>query len=131
MQPDNGSRRLPVMLKRHNGQKANPGVQRTVAKTGAWSDHWLETSRTVAEREAQLKANSAWKPCCGSVSALILVGWIRTLIQEGKNDPQKRKSIYILCFEVLDVLFLRAGGFFCSLDVLHGDLEINVMQVFI
>jgi|LakMenEpi03Aug12_release.lakeMendotaPanAssembly.Ray.scaffolds.fasta_scaffold391801_1 hypothetical protein len=29
------------------------------------------------------------------------------------------------CFEVLDVLFLRAAGFFCSLDVIHGGLEEN------
>jgi hypothetical protein len=61
-------------------------------RTLAWSEHWLETSRTVAEREAQLKTNSVWKPCCGSVSALILVGWIRTLIQEGKNTHKKEKS---------------------------------------
>ncbi len=38
---------------------------------------------------------------------VILVGWIR--IQEGKSDPQKKKSYKISCFEVL----LRTEGFSC------------------
>jgi hypothetical protein len=29
--------------------------------------------------------------CCGSGYALILVSWIRILIQEDKNDPKKLK----------------------------------------
>jgi hypothetical protein len=33
-----------------------------------------------------------------------------------KNDPQKSEEMY--CFEVLDVLSLRDGGFSCTLDVL-------------
>jgi hypothetical protein len=45
--------------------------------------------------------------CCGSGSALILVGWIRIRIQKDKNDPQKWKKLQEISwhFEVLDVLF--------------------------
>jgi len=49
---------------------------------------------------------------------------------EGKKDSQKR-SEEISCFEVVDVLFLRARGFSCSMDVLHGGLGINVLQFLI
>jgi hypothetical protein len=37
----------------------------------------------------------------------------------GRMDPE------IVGFEVLDALFLRTEGFFCSLDVLYGDLGIS------
>jgi hypothetical protein len=62
--------------------------------------------RAVAKRKTQLKANSVWKPCCGFVSTLILVGWIRTLIQEAKNDSQKKKKMkcWMFSFEDLELL---------------------------
>jgi hypothetical protein len=57
---------------------------------------------------------------------------IRIQIQEGKNDPQKYKKIKrFSCFEVLDVLFLRAEGFFCVLDVLYRGLGIGKLQFLI
>jgi hypothetical protein len=52
--------------------------------------------------------------------------WIRIWIQEGQNDPTKSKEF--LCFEVLDVLFLRAEGFSCSLCGLYGDLRISKLH---
>ncbi len=36
------------------------------------------------------KRDRSGKRCCGSGSALSLIGWIR--IQVSKNNPQKRKS---------------------------------------
>ncbi len=51
--------------------------------------------------------NFKWQPrCCGSGSAVILEGWIRSL-------------------KVMDVLFWKAGGFSFSWNVLHGSLGIN------
>jgi hypothetical protein len=48
-------------------------------------------------------------------SALILVGWIRIWIQEGKNDPQKYKKFRNFMFELLAVLLhSRAEGFSCG-----------------
>ncbi len=49
---------------------------------------------------------------------MILVGWIRIWIQEGKN----RKREEILSFEVLDVLY---WGLYSSLDVLYEGLGIS------
>jgi hypothetical protein len=58
-----------------------------------------------------------------------LSGWVRIRIQKGKNDPQNiERSKEFACFEVLDVLFLRAKGFSCSLCVLNGGLQISKLQ---
>jgi hypothetical protein len=45
--------------------------------------------------------------------------WAR--IQEGKNDPQKKK-IEISCFDARYSLW-EAGGFPCSLKAAHGGLR--------
>ncbi len=55
--------------------------------------------------------------------------WIR--IQQSKNDFQKKFYVLCLCFEVLDVLFLMAEGFSCSLDVLYGGLGISKLFFFL
>jgi hypothetical protein len=67
---------------------------------------------------------------CFAFDALFWI-WIRIRIDigrldadpntGGKKDSQKI-SQEILCFEVLDVFFLRASS--CSMDVLHVGLEI-------
>jgi hypothetical protein len=44
---------------------------------------------------------------------------------------KNRKSTEFSCFEVLDVLFLRAEGFSCSLGVLYGGLGISKLQFLI
>jgi hypothetical protein len=54
--------------------------------------------------------------------------WIRIRIGTGFNQISGSGSVFeirngqnikkISCFEVLDVLFVRAEGFFCNLDVL-------------
>jgi hypothetical protein len=83
---------------------------------------WAATARTASQAAAKWRLSAGKKPyiiCCTvktSVvdpdphwSALILVIWIRIRIQEGKNDPQKRKiknSEEISYFEMLDV-FLK------------------------
>jgi hypothetical protein len=41
------------------------------------------------------------------------------------------KNLEILCFEVLSVLFLRAEGLYCSLDVLYGGIGIGRLQFLI
>jgi hypothetical protein len=54
-----------------------------------------------------------------------LVGWIPIRIQEGKNDPQKKrkgKKFQVLKYRMFS--FERAEGFSCSLDVLYGGLDI-------
>ncbi len=63
-------------------------------------------------------------------SAVILVAWIRIRIgnakpdQGGQKGPTKiEESKKVSCFGVLNILFLRVEGFFCSLDVLHGRLR--------
>jgi hypothetical protein len=63
-------------------------------------------------------------------SAVILVAWIRIRIGNGKPDQGGQKgptkiveSEKVSCFVVLVVLFLRAEGFFCILDVLRGRLR--------
>jgi hypothetical protein len=64
--------------------------------------------------------------CFGS--ALILVGWIRLRIQEGKNDPKKlgkREDSSAGCS------LLRAEGFSCGLDVLCGGLVISKLEFLI
>jgi hypothetical protein len=48
-------------------------------------------------------------------------------IQEGKNDPQNQKNVKN--FHVLK--WLRAEGFSSSLDVLYGDLAVNLFQILI
>jgi hypothetical protein len=69
-------------------------------------------------------------------SAVILVAWIRIRIgnakpdQGGQKGPTKiEESEEVSCFFVLDVLFLRAEGFFCSLDFLHGRLRYKKIMV--
>ncbi len=62
--------------------------------------------------------------------------WIRInlscWIQEGKNDPQYRKSRDFTCFDVLNVLFRGLNeGFSCSLCILYGGLRISKLQVLI
>ncbi len=42
-----------------------------------------------------------------------------------------RKNTEFSCFEVLDVLFLRAEGFSCSLGVLYEGLGINKLKFLI
>jgi hypothetical protein len=53
--------------------------------------------------------------------------WIR--IQESKEERRptrkKEKSEEISCFEVLDVLFGGAGGFYCSLKALRRAIRIK------
>jgi hypothetical protein len=54
------------------------------------------------------------------------------LFQEGENDTHKKKKIVLKntsYFDVLDVLFLEAGGFSCSFEVLHGGLRIIISNV--
>jgi hypothetical protein len=55
--------------------------------------------------------------------------WIR--IQEGKNDPQKRKNLINLVFSSAECSLLRAEGFLCSLDVSYGSLGISKLQFLI
>ncbi len=63
-------------------------------------------------------------------SALILgrLNPIRIRIQVGKNDTES-EEMYLLFWNV-GFRLLRREGFFCSLDVLHGVLGINIMQFF-
>jgi hypothetical protein len=50
----------------------------------------------------------------------------------GQKGPTKiGKNLEFSCFEVMDVLFLRAEGFFCSLEVLYGGLGIGELQFLI
>jgi hypothetical protein len=45
----------------------------------------------------------------------------------GHKRPTKVEKIFeSSCFEVLDGLFLRAEGFFCTLDDLYGGLGIGI-----
>ncbi len=46
-------------------------------------------------------------------------------IQEGKNDPQKKKKFRNLMFWSVGCSLLRAEGFFCYLEVLYGGLGIG------
>jgi hypothetical protein len=48
-----------------------------------------------------------------------------------KCSTKKGKSEEICCFEVLDVLLLRATGFFCSLNFLQEDIKIKILQFLI
>ncbi len=43
---------------------------------------------------------------------------------------KKRKIKETLCFEVLDVLFVGAGGFSCSLKALLGGVRIKVLNFY-
>jgi hypothetical protein len=43
---------------------------------------------------------------------------------------RKRKIKETLCFEVLDVLFVGAGGFSCSLKALLGGVRIKVLNFY-
>ncbi len=67
--------------------------------------------------------NHSCTQCCGFGSGWVLVVRIR----RAKNYLQYKicKLKKICWFEVLDVLF-EAGGFSCSLDVLHGQQGINI-----
>jgi hypothetical protein len=58
-------------------------------------------------------------------SAMKLVVWIR--IPEGKRTIKCEKNSI---FEVLDVLFLRTGGFSCSLVILHAIFDIKKYEFF-
>jgi hypothetical protein len=53
------------------------------------------------------------------VPGLIWVSWLRIRSMRLKMTRQNRKVKKFSIFEVLDV-FLRADGFSCSLDFLHG-----------
>jgi hypothetical protein len=55
--------------------------------------------------------------------------WIWT--QEDINTHKNLKKLIISFFEVLGVLFLRAEGFSCVLDVLYGGLGINKLHFLI
>jgi hypothetical protein len=57
---------------------------------------------------------------------LNFVGWI----QEGKNDPQKEKKLRFMIGSA-GCSLLRAEGFSCSLDVLHGGLGISKLKFMI
>jgi hypothetical protein len=48
-----------------------------------------------------------------------------------KLPTKTEKSKDLSCFAVLEVLFLRAQGFFCSLGVLYGCLGISKLHFFI
>jgi hypothetical protein len=52
-------------------------------------------------------------------------------MQNGKKTHKIRKSEEISCFEVLDVLFRRAEGFSCPLDLMYGGLGINKLNFLI
>ncbi len=49
----------------------------------------------------------------------------------GLLDPDPGTPKEFSCFEVLDVLFLRAEGFSCSLDVLYEGLGRSKLQFLI
>jgi hypothetical protein len=53
-----------------------------------------------------------------------LVGWIRTRSRIAKRFKKIEEKEELSCFEMLDVLFEEAEGFYFSLDVLHGGLGI-------
>ncbi len=57
--------------------------------------------------------------------------WIRIRIQKGKMPTKIKRSSEILCFELLDVLFLRAEGFSSILGVLYGSLRISKLHFLI
>ncbi len=80
---------------------------------------------------------------CGSIRILIGSGFnrvsgsgsgsvfgIRFRIQEGKNDPQKKKKLRNFMFWSAGCSLLRAVGFFCNLDVLYGGQGVGKFLVF-
>ncbi len=70
----------------------------------------------------------SFKQFCGFGSALILVGLIRIRIHEGNQDTQRIKRVRKnFKFWSVGYSLLMAGGF-CSLNVLHGGLRINILQ---
>ncbi len=56
---------------------------------------------------------------------------MRTWIQEGKHDPKNRAKLKKFIFWSAGCSFLRAEGFFFSLEVLYGVLGISNLQFLI
>ncbi len=94
----------------------------------AYSDSRSRLQSTATSQDLSLPSKGhlqSYHQGCGSGSGswsawirINLSCWVRIQIQEGKKDPQKRESKDISCFELLDVLLLRAEAFSCSLGVL-------------
>jgi hypothetical protein len=86
------------------------------------SSLFLSHIRSVGVSEAgfrlRRRIGSGFNQVTGSGS----VFGIRIKIQEGKNDPQKKKKIRIFMFYSAGCSLLNAEGFFCNLDFLYGGL---------
>jgi hypothetical protein len=76
------------------------------------------------------------RQCCGSGSGLILVGRIHIALGWGSGTRRKRKKVKKCIYCILGYPLLRAEGFSCDLEVIHGGLNLdqnylNFLSIFV